>query len=549
MKATKFKLAAIFLAIFFFAGLISCNKKTDETSQNNVQRAAIDEKDFKETDEDLMNVDYKQFYDELAPHGEWIEVTDKDIGINLKNGSASGEFPHRTISVSELFGVKDAVAADVSIGAFFVWKPSPDMAVSVVAGEPEPYYVPYTNGQWMNTDAGWYFAAPTPYEEVVHHYGRWVYSPALGWVWMPGRVWAPAWVDWREDDQYIAWAPVPPSVYLVSNAIIVPPLPFESYVVVEKRYFVEPVIYRYIYTSNPVTIVTNMTPIPGVMVVNNMVIDQGPQVTVIESVRGSKIEMIKINKVGDIKEVRVSSGQVNTFTPKFYRVETKGKSNTSFVKPVKYDSYENVKSKSKDKQESSGQQKDIKGNSKGSDVKGKGNDKGIKGPNKLGDDSQMKTGKYKGTEKSGQYDKGNNKGGQYDKGKNKGGQNDKGKNKGGQYDKGTNKGGQNDKGTNKGGQNDKGKSNDKGGKKKFSNDKGSNNGQYGKGTNKGGQYDKGNNKGGKKNFSRDMNYRQNNDKGNNRNGEYKSNGNEKSFGNKNNSDKPKGNNGKSKGKR
>ncbi|HEY3250744.1 MAG TPA: DUF6600 domain-containing protein, partial [Ignavibacteria bacterium] len=206
MNASKFKLAAFLVVVFLFLGLISCSKKTDETTQKenseNVERAVIDEKDYKETDEDLLNVDYKEFYDELAPHGEWIEVTDKDIGLNLKNGSASGEMPHRSISTSDLFGVKDAYASDIAFGTFFIWKPSPNLAIGITAGEPtmEPAYVPYSNGQWLYTDAGWYFQAATPYEEVVHHYGRWMYSPALGWVWVPGRVWSPAWVDWREND-------------------------------------------------------------------------------------------------------------------------------------------------------------------------------------------------------------------------------------------------------------------------------------------------------------------------------------------------------------
>jgi hypothetical protein len=31
-----------------------------------------------------------------------------------------------------------------------------------------------------------------------------------GWVWVPGSEWAPAWVSWRESDDYIGWAPLPP---------------------------------------------------------------------------------------------------------------------------------------------------------------------------------------------------------------------------------------------------------------------------------------------------------------------------------------------------
>jgi hypothetical protein len=31
-----------------------------------------------------------------------------------------------------------------------------------------------------------------------------------GWVWVPGYTWAPAWVSWREGDDDVGWAPLPP---------------------------------------------------------------------------------------------------------------------------------------------------------------------------------------------------------------------------------------------------------------------------------------------------------------------------------------------------
>ena len=36
-------------------------------------------------------------------------------------------------------------------------------------------------------------------------------SKRVGWFWVPGRRWAPAWVSWRQSDDYLAWAPLPPS--------------------------------------------------------------------------------------------------------------------------------------------------------------------------------------------------------------------------------------------------------------------------------------------------------------------------------------------------
>ena len=45
---------------------------------------------------------------------------------------------------------------------------------------------------------------------VVYHYGRWAFEPGIGWFWVPGEEWAPAWVNWRYGDEYVGWAPLPP---------------------------------------------------------------------------------------------------------------------------------------------------------------------------------------------------------------------------------------------------------------------------------------------------------------------------------------------------
>jgi hypothetical protein len=49
-----------------------------------------------------------------------------------------------------------------------------------------------------------------PWADITYHYGRWVYDPEEGWLWIPGYVWAPAWVIWREGGDYLGWFPMPP---------------------------------------------------------------------------------------------------------------------------------------------------------------------------------------------------------------------------------------------------------------------------------------------------------------------------------------------------
>lgn len=371
----------VFLLLVFLLG--SCSKENSEkisTSENEKHEVAeIPAEDISEKDEDLLTVDYKVFYDELAPHGEWIEVTGKEIGLDLKKESGSGSINNSDnnlkISFSELFGVKDAYAAEFEFGSFFVWKPSPTLAVSASAGE-SPVFTPYSNGQWIYTSYGWYFKAPTAHEEIIHHYGRWVHSPAMGWIWVPGRVWAPSWVEWREDDNNIAWTPVPPSVYLVAGEVPEIPVYEENYVIVEKKYFVEPVIYKHIYTDR--VIIKNMKRPKGVVVVNNIIINQGPAILEIEKVRGNNINVVKVHKVNNIKEIQFTGSDISVFTPRFRKVKSRENITYNLVQPRKYTKYDGTSFNDDADQkrlESASKKMNPKQNSNSNDRIDKGNDK------------------------------------------------------------------------------------------------------------------------------------------------------------------------------
>lgn len=400
MKYSKIKITTAFLFLFILSGLVSCTKKTDHAADNEVKEAdmvSVNSNDIEETDEDLFNVDYKEFYDELAPHGEWVEVKGDDIGVDMKQGTSSGE-SKKSISFSEIFGVKSAYANDVSLGAFFVWKPAPNLAVGITAGEP-PVYQPYTNGQWVHTNNGWYFRAASQHEEITHHYGRWVHTPAMGWLWVPGRVWAPAWVDWREEDEYIAWAPVPPSVYIVNNVIIAPPVYEERYVIVERRYFIEPEVYRYSYKVHKhkhKVKITEWRRMDGIMVVNNTVINRGPDVTLIQNVSGRTYEPVVIHHVTGINKIKYSEKEFSVYSPEFKRVKKEIKVKHPVSKPKEYSNYHSA-SKKETGNENRGQ--DYKDNSREDEKKESKQRNHIKSDEKPGkerryiDDKDMKNGK------------------------------------------------------------------------------------------------------------------------------------------------------------
>ena len=77
-----------------FSVFSSCTKTADNVQtkeDQNAETASIDEKDFSESNEDLTNVDYREFYDELSSHGEWIEVRSEEIGLQPSNVSSGSE--------------------------------------------------------------------------------------------------------------------------------------------------------------------------------------------------------------------------------------------------------------------------------------------------------------------------------------------------------------------------------------------------------------------------------------------------------------------------
>lgn len=73
-----------------------------------------------------------------------------------------------------------------------------------------PGWHPYPACQWVYTKKGWYFNDTTPWGSIVHHYGRWQNDDQIGWFWVPDQDWSPGWVSWRQSDQWVGWAPLPP---------------------------------------------------------------------------------------------------------------------------------------------------------------------------------------------------------------------------------------------------------------------------------------------------------------------------------------------------
>jgi hypothetical protein len=71
---------------------------------------------------------------------------------------------------------------------------------------------PYTMGRWVNSNYGWTWSSYEPFGWATYHYGRWAFDRQIGWLWVPGTDWGPAWVAWQQGNGYVGWAPLPPQV-------------------------------------------------------------------------------------------------------------------------------------------------------------------------------------------------------------------------------------------------------------------------------------------------------------------------------------------------
>ena len=130
-------------------------------------------------------VTYQAFYDALSPYGKWLY--------------------------------------DVNYG--YVWTPNE-------GNKFRPYY---TNGYWAMTDAGCTWISNYPWGWAPFHYGRWVNDALYHWIWVPGNKWAPAWVVWRLNGDYVGWTPITPGTSITAAVASTYYVPADWWVIIKKQ--------------------------------------------------------------------------------------------------------------------------------------------------------------------------------------------------------------------------------------------------------------------------------------------------------------------------
>jgi hypothetical protein len=197
---------------------------------------------------------YSTFYTQLEPYGDWIETADYGYVYRPREAANSR------------------------------WRP-------------------YTNGQWVYTDAGWTWISDEPFGWATYHYGRWTRIRGTGWVWVPGDEWAPAWVSWRKGGQYVGWAPLPPEAHFdrargirnwSDNYYDVGP---DQYVFVPTTDFGEQRVERVIVPEQQnVTIVNQTTNVTNITYNKTMIVNQGPSYDELRAQSRVPIQRLKLQR-------------------------------------------------------------------------------------------------------------------------------------------------------------------------------------------------------------------------------------------------------------
>ena len=213
---------------------------------------------------------YSTFYRKLDPYGDWMETSDYGYVFQPRQATQARD-----------------------------WRP-------------------YTHGHWVYTDAGWTWISDEKFGWATYHYGRWVRLRSVGWVWVPGEQWAPAWVSWRKGGDYVGWAPLPPEAQFnrqtgirnwADNYYDIGP---DQYAFVPANEFGRKLTSREIVpTERNVTIINNTVNVTNIVYNNSVIVDQGPSYDDLRKQSRQPIERYRLERRQDAtNEVPVFKGEV-----------------------------------------------------------------------------------------------------------------------------------------------------------------------------------------------------------------------------------------------
>ena len=214
------------------------------------------------------------FYTGLSPYGSWIEI---DYGV-------------------------------------VVWRPT------VMRMD----WSPYRDGRWIWTSDGWYWQSNEPFGHITYHYGRWYFDDYYGWLWYPDYEWAPAWVEWRYDNDYIGWAPLHPyamfSIAIGIHYTTVYYIPYYHWNFVVYNNFYDPYVYNHCVAPRyKYRVYSNTRYRNNYTYRNGRVRNNGVDVNIVRTRSGQKIRERDLQRVTDTRSMHKEKLDDQRKIKTFYR--------------------------------------------------------------------------------------------------------------------------------------------------------------------------------------------------------------------------------------
>lgn len=225
--------------------------------------------DYYEEGDYTGSIDTSYFYDYLEPHGYWTDIS--------RYGYVW--VPHST---------------------GYNWRP-------------------YTHGRWAWTDHGWTWISDYKWGWAPFHYGRWGWDDYIGWYWVPGNTWGPAWVSWRRGSTYLGWAPIPPGVrYIPGVGITSLPrsLHHRYWIFVEGPNFYNRGLRHYVLPWERNTTIINYTVVhTNIVERNRLVVNNGIDIDYVSRVSRQKISKHQMIDRSNAGQSNLSSGALEVYRP------------------------------------------------------------------------------------------------------------------------------------------------------------------------------------------------------------------------------------------
>jgi hypothetical protein len=179
---------------------------------------------------------------------------------------------------------------------------------------------PYTHGRWIWSSHGWTWVSFFDWGWAPFHYGRWGWDYSLGWYWVPGSLWGPAWVTWRHGSVHIGWAPLPPDTIFTLGVGVerLPyPIPDTLWIFVDGRYFLHSGLYQYtLPVERNYTIIKKTMIKTNIVHRNRLVLNQGVDVETVSRLTNRKVSKHMLSDMDEPGAPKVRADEIGMYRPR-----------------------------------------------------------------------------------------------------------------------------------------------------------------------------------------------------------------------------------------